>query len=141
MNKLFREYWQFEGEESRQNPFRNLRFSDKQIETVPHFENDWVRSKILDPEIFKGLNMEATLLIYVLIETGCRPSEIGNLEPENIILQGDIPHIKIRATRKRELKTASSVRDIPLVGVSLEAMKKAPQGFPRYRDKTKGFHK
>ena len=29
----------------------------------------------------------------------------------------------------------ASARDIPLVGVSLEAMKRAPNGFPRYRDK------
>ena len=135
MKKLFREYWAFEGEEERENPFRNLRYSDKQIEKVPHFENEWVREKMLNPTVFSGLNPQAVLICYALIETGCRPSEIANLKPENIILSGDTPHIKIRATNDRELKTSSSVREIPLVGVSLEAMKKAPQGFPHYHDK------
>jgi integrase len=33
-----------------------------------------------------------------------------------------------------EVKTVSSVRRIPLLGVALEAMKHHPDGFPRYRD-------
>ncbi|MGY8663480.1 hypothetical protein Q3C01_14050 [Bradyrhizobium sp. UFLA05-109] len=36
----------------------------------------------------------------------------------------------------RRLKTADSQRDIPLVGAALAAMKKRPEGFPRYRDKS-----
>ena len=35
---------------------------------------------------------------------------------------------------RRELKTRSSKRDIPLVGVALEAMKQVPNGFPKYTD-------
>lgn len=135
LRKLYREYWEFVGDENRDNPFRRLSFTETGLKDIPHFEDEWVRSRILTPTVFKGLNPEAILLIYAMIETGCRPSELANLEPENIILDHDIPHIRIRAGESRQLKSSASVRDIPLVGVSLEAMKKAPRGFPHYRDK------
>jgi integrase len=70
-----------------------------------------------------------------LIETGCRPSELANITPENICLNSDVPHIKIRATPNRQLKSGASKRDIPLVGVALEAMRNSPNGFPHYRDR------
>ena len=135
LRKLYSEYWTYEGEEDRENPFRKLSFSDKSVKDVPHFEDEFVQQRILRPEIFKGLNPQATLLIYILIETGCRPSEIANLRPEDIVLNVEAPHIKIRPKTDRQLKSASSLRDIPLVGVSLEAFKLSPQGFPHYRDK------
>lgn len=136
LSKLYRQYWEYEGQEDRANPFRKLRFSDSGGKEVLHFSNDWVRSKILVPGVFKGLNREAALIVYTLIETGCRPSEIANLRPENICLNADVPHIKIRNSSNRQLKSKASVREIPLVGVSLKAMQKAPNGFPHYSDKT-----
>lgn len=136
LRKLFREYWKYEGDENRQNPFRNLNFGNgNSLKDIPHFEDDFVRSRFLIPSVFDGLNDEATLLVYAMMETGCRPSELANILPENVVLNDDVPHVKIKATRTRQVKTASSVRDIPLVGVSLEAMKRAPNGFPHYRDK------
>ncbi len=81
------------------------------------------------------LNEDARFIVYALIETGCRPSEIANLRKEHIILDADVPHLKIRPTADRKLKSKSASRDIPLLGVSLEAMKQRPNGFPRYRDK------
>jgi len=68
------------------------------------------------------------LLCLAMIETGCRPSELANIEPENIRLDDEIPHIRIRSSSKRALKSTASVREIPLIGVSLEAMKRAPNG-------------
>ena len=85
--------------------------------------------------MFKGLKNEAALLVYDLIETGCRPSELANLLPENIVLDHEVPHIRIRAREDMQLKSKSSIRDIPLVGVSLEAFKKSLNGFPHYRDR------
>ena len=58
-----------------------------------------------------------------------------NILPKNIVLNHEVPYIRIRRQNNRQLKTESSVRDIPLVGVSLEAMKLAPNGFARYHDK------
>lgn len=133
---LYSAYFKHIGEEERPNPFRNLSFKSKKSkgEVLP-FENDWVREKILVPGVFAGINEEASHIVYALIETGCRPGEIGNLVEEDILLGHDVPHIRIRPKKNREIKTAASVREIPLIGVSLEAMKRFPKGFERYRDK------
>lgn len=135
MRKLFTAYWEYEGEEDRDNPFRNLRFSASVKKDIPPFEPVFIEKRIMEPNIFDGLNREAVLLVYALIETGCRPSELANLLPEQILLDGEVPHIQIKPRTDRELKSGSSVRDIPLIGVSLEAMKASQQGFPHYRDK------
>jgi len=135
LRKLFRVYWEYEGEESRENPFRNLRYTDNVYKVIPPFENSWVRTKFLKRDTFKGLNLEATLLVYTMIETGCRPSELANLRSENIHLDKPIPYIEIKATAHRELKSNSASRTIPLVGVALQAMKLAPNGFPHYKNK------
>src|SRR5206468_5199893 len=79
------------------------------------------------------LNDEARDVVYLVMETGARPSEIVNLTAQRIVLDADIPYIRIQA-EGRILKTERSERDIPLVGVALEAMKRHPEGFPRYFD-------
>ncbi len=135
VRKLYGEYCKFMGEEDRSNPFRNLSFKDKLKGEVPPFENDWVRSKILVPGLFAGVNTQAWHILYALIETGCRPGEIANLMEEDILLDHEVPHICIRPKRNREIKTQASIREIPLVGVSLEAMRRFPNGFDHYRDK------
>lgn len=135
VRKLYFEYCKYIGEEDRANPFRNLSFKDKHKADVPPFEDEWVRARILVPGCLAGVNDEARHIVYALIETGCRPGEISNLMPEDIILNHDVPHIRIRPKKNREIKTDASVRDIPLLGISLEAMRKFPNGFPRYRDK------
>lgn len=43
--------------------------------------------------------------------------------------------MKIRPNSHGALKTPTSERDIPLVGVALDAFKKHPSGFPRYAGK------
>lgn len=135
MRRLYEDYFTYIGQEDRLNPFRKMFFKTTGEDAkVPPFEDDWVRSKVLAPGIFDDLNDELRLMIYVLIETGARTSEICNLRPEHIHLGADLPYIAIRP-KGRELKTHTSRRDLPLVGVALEAMRHAPNGFPRYRDK------
>ncbi len=136
LRKLFREYFAYIGEENRPNPFRGLSIQDGHYRSRPAFEDSWVRDRILKPGVFQGINNEAILALYALIETGCRPSEIANLAPEDIRLDANIPHITIRPKEDRELKTRASIRQIPLVGVSLAAMRKAPTGFPRFQDRS-----
>ena len=136
LRKLYRRYFEHIGEEERENPFRNMRFKDKILTKVMPFKNDWVRSRILAPDVFEGLNRQGALLCMTLVETGCRPSELANIKPENIRLDAEVPHIRIRPTKDRELKSGASVRDIPLVGVALEAIRQAPNGFPHYRDRS-----
>ena len=135
LRKLYRCFWEFEGEEERLNPFRNLNFVEQGGKDVPHFEDDWIRERVLDPSVFDKLNDQAICLVYALMETGCRPSEIANILPENVVLDHEVPHIRIRVQDNRQLKTFSSIRDIPLVGVSLIAMQQAKDCFPRYQDK------
>jgi integrase len=98
------------------------------------FTVDHIRDVILADGALDGLNAEARDVVYVAMETGARPSEIVNLTKSRIVLDADIPHIRIEA-EGRLLKTEHSERDIPLVGLALEAMKRHPAGFPRYHDK------
>lgn len=132
---LFRSYWSYEGEPKRDNPFDDLRFKNVVYKDVPPFSVDWLQNRILAKGALDSLNEDARFIIFAMIETGCRPSEIANLRPEHIILDHDVPHLKIRPTATRKLKSKSASRDIPLLGVSLEAMRQRPNGFPRYRDK------
>nr|WP_256557330.1 MULTISPECIES: tyrosine-type recombinase/integrase [Bradyrhizobium] len=84
------------------------------------------------------MNEDARYVLYIMIETGLRPSEIVNLQERAIHLDCDIPHVEILPDG-RMLKTEDSKREMPLVGVALEAMKLRPQGFARYRDKSSGM--
>lgn len=54
------------------------------------------------------------------------------LLPEHIHLNVSVPYIEF-VEEGRKLKTERSARKIPLVGVSLEAIREFPDGFPRYR--------
>jgi len=135
IRNLYSTYFSYIGEEDRLNPFRNLRFSGSTKSSVAHFEDNWVRNRILVPGLFDRLHIELKSIIYVLIETGARMSEICNLMPDDIHLDEQIPFISIRPREKRELKTTDSERDIPLMGVALEAMKRTPDGYNKYRGK------
>ncbi|MEP2841526.1 DUF6538 domain-containing protein [Roseibium sp.] len=141
MRKLLDDYYSLIGEEDRPNPFRNMRFRERKFDQVkrPPFPASWIRDRILTKEAFDGLNLQAACIAAAMIETGCRPSELCNLPPERIILSADVPYIDIEYQEERELKTESSIRRIPLVGIALLAMKLCPKGFPRYRDKEENF--
>lgn len=133
---FYRDYYAYFGDDSRENPFRRLAFKKLPGRRAPIFENTWIARQILRPGALDHLNQDARALLYVLIETGCRTSEVANLTERDIILDTDAPYIKIRPSLRREIKTASSIRDIPLVGVALEAMRQYPTGFHRFRDRT-----
>lgn len=135
MRGLYSAYFKYIGDEDRRNPFRNMRFKGVSKSTVATFENEWVRERILVPGLFDRLNIELRSMIFVLIETGARMSEVCNLMPEDIHLDEEVPYISIRPRETRELKTVDSERDLPLVGVALEAMKLTPRGYDKYRGK------
>jgi len=135
MRNLYKAYFLHIGEEDRPNPFRNMFFKGETRSSIEPFDNKWVRQEILVPGLFDDLCVELKVIIYILIETGARMSEICNLLPEDIMLGHDVPHVSIKPRQNRELKTPDSERDIPLVGCALAAMKLCPNGFERYRDK------
>ncbi|KZL15135.1 DUF6538 domain-containing protein [Pseudovibrio sp. Ad37] len=141
MRKLYSSYFERVGEEERENPFRNLNFrSPKALrQDVPPFPASWIQQKILEPGALASLNRDAALIVLACIETGCRPSELCNISAQQIYLDAKVPYISIKFKPDRAIKTESSVRDIPLIGVSYEAMRRAPEGFPRYVDKENNF--
>lgn len=98
------------------------------------FPVKFIRDVILAPGKLDELNDDARDVVYAVMETGARPSEIVNLTPQRIVLDAKIPYVRIKA-EGRLLKTEHSERDIPLVGLALEAMKRHADGFPRYFDK------
>ena len=98
------------------------------------FPVEFIRDVILSPGKLDDLNEEARDVVFVVMETGARPSEIVNLTAAQIVLDAPIPFIRIRADG-RVLKTEHSERDIPLVGLALDAMRRHASGFPRYFDK------
>lgn len=140
IRSICRDFFTHIGQKDRPNPFRDLSYKGGQSKPPPPFPTEWIRKTILGPGALATLNEEARGIVYALIETGCRPSEICNLPAGRIILDAPVPHIQIRGRMGREIKTEPSNRDIPLVGVSLAAFKKWPAGFShRYGDKENSF--
>lgn len=135
LHTLLHEYFVFAGQEDQINPFRRLRFTEPDYRVIPPFSNGWVRKRLLVPHIYSRVHPEAALIFLALIETGCRPSEIANLTAGRIHLGPPAPFIEIRPGSGRTLKSPAANREIPLVGVSLEAMRRAPEGFLRFRDR------
>ena len=115
-------------------PLDGLSFKEGEAGQRPAFSADWIKGKILAPGALDGLNDEARAILLVMVNTGARPSEIANLTADRIRLDSDVPHISIEADG-RQLKSSYAKRVIPLCGVSLEAIRCHPDGFPRYRDK------
>lgn len=130
LRKFFREYHEYFGEKIGSNPFAKLSFKQAPSTPAPVIANDWVRSRLLVPGAFDQMSDEFRYLIFTMIETGARTSEIIHLQEEDIVLNTDFPFIRIRPSKNRELKTTTSQRDIPLVGVALEAMRRQREGFP-----------
>ncbi len=139
MRVLYETYFRYVGEEGRQNPFSRLNFSEKQKRSRPPFPNEWLTNTIMKPGKLATLNDEARGIVLALIETGARPSELANLTASSIHLSHKIPHISIEPRDDpddpREIKTSSSKRLVPLVGVALAVFQKHRAGFPRYRNR------
>ena len=98
----------------------------------PSFTSHFIRQHILDYKALSKLNAQAKAITQALAETGARPKEICCLTREDIILDHDIPHVKIRFKNNQELKTIYSERDIPLINTALKIFQKFPDGFPQY---------
>ncbi|TIN87062.1 MAG: integrase [Mesorhizobium sp.] len=139
MRVLYDAYFRHMGDAKRENPFAGLGFSTKRKKKRPPFPTDWITGTLLKVGSMATLNEEARRILLIIIETGARPSEICNLDAKTIMLADPVPHLVIEPREDpddpREIKTESSRRKVPLVGVALEAAKKQPAGFPQYRNK------
>ncbi len=142
MRTLYSSYFKYMGDEDMPNPFRNLNFKDRRgkgTRATPSFTNEWVRNHIVATGAFDGLTDEIFFVPLMIVETDCRPGEIINLRTADIRIDAKVPYLIIPDREDREVKTATSVRKIPLVGISLEAVRRAPNGFPKYHDKSNAF--
>ena len=115
-------------------PFSRLRIEGAVRRQRAAFTAEHVQAKILRAGALDELNDEARDIVYLIADTGLRLSEAANLLPEAIFLDAEIPFVRVQAAG-RKLKTDHSARDMPLVGAALDAMRRHPGGFPRYRDK------
>lgn len=109
-------------------------FTDSRVPYDPAF----IQDRLLMTGALDRLNSEARAVLYLIVETGLRLSEVTNLTAQTIRLNDPVPHVMVRPIGRR-LKTAQSAREIPLVGVSLLAAQAHPLGFPRYKDKSAGL--
>lgn len=116
-------------------PFAGLRLRGGVDRKRPPFKSAFVRDRILAADALGDLNDQAQDIVRLLAATGLRPSEACNLTEETIFLETAVPYIAITGAG-RSLKTNNSAREIPLTGLALSVMKRNPQGFPRYRDKS-----
>ena len=87
----------------------------------------------------RGKTTELPLIWRLLSGTGMRLGEASGLTHDDLVLDGETPHVLVRPNSVRGLKTNSSTRSVPLVGDALVAAKEAlnstHQGqplFPRY---------
>jgi integrase len=105
----------------------------------PSLPKGWVKD-FVSGKLTAGIETDERIdLGIVLAETGCRQTEIAHVPPEDIILDHPIPHILIRYVEEgehvRDIKNTASIRAVPLLGASLDAMRRHPDGFSRYRGK------
>ena len=119
-------------------PLGELSFREGETRTRPPFSPEWIRNRLLAPGSLSGLNDDARGLLLGMVNTGYRPSEGAGLTAKTIRLGAAVPHIAIEP-EGRQLKSAYARRVIPLTGVSLEAFKAFPDGFPRYRESSAGL--
>lgn len=114
-------------------PLSDLSFKEGEARQRPPFSESWIKDHLLKPGALDGLNTDARCVLLAMVNTGARPSELAALTAAQIRLDVDVPHISIEAI-DRQLKTRNARRVIPLVGVSLGALKECPKGFPKYRN-------
>ncbi len=119
-------------------PLTDLSFKEGEAKQRPPFKDQWIRDKILAPGALDGLNKEARCIVLAMVNTGARPSELAALTADQIKLNVNVPNISIEPVG-RQLKSTNARRVIPLCGVSLEAMRECPDGFPRYRSSPAGL--
>lgn len=112
-------------------PLSDLSIKEQAATPRPPFSSRWIKEKVLAPGALDGLNDQARAIFLAMINTGARPSELAALTTGQIHLQANVPYISIEAVN-RDLKSANARRIIPLLGVSLEALRCFPDGFSRY---------
>jgi len=99
----------------------------------------WIKTRLIDQIGMEDLEQQARDIATLVGEAGGRQSEIADLPPDAIHLDHEIPHIMIAVETdgefRREIKNVVSKRPMVLLGAALDAMKRNPTGFDKYRGK------
>ncbi|MGR3608706.1 MAG: DUF6538 domain-containing protein [Sulfitobacter sp.] len=145
LNTLWDRFHESIGVDEREMPFspffrlgKGLKKMDPEDSRKLEVPTEIIKKKMVAAGALDFMNDELRDITLAIIETGARQSEITDLPPHSIILEDPVPHIWIRNETgewAREIKNKPSKRKIPLVGVALEAFKRHPNGFARYRYK------
>ncbi len=109
--------------------FRNKPNFAELVSDIARIKSDW-----LAPDAFDGLDDTSRDFLLMMLETGCRADDLTGLAPCDIVLDDPIPHICIGNSITS--KNPDSQRKVPLVGLSLAAANRHPDGFPDCR----GYH-
>ncbi|MDC3020830.1 tyrosine-type recombinase/integrase, partial [bacterium] len=118
------------------NPFANMHYGSG-AEPVKRMPVPIDSIRLVQNECMK-LDDDIRWLIALISDTGMRLAEAAGLRISDVHLDEDIPFVRLEEHASRPLKTASSRRDIPLVGSALWAVQRAttkndgPFLFPRY---------
>jgi len=119
-----------------QNPFTKVYLPNNDDAKKRHAISEINRLKIQQQCI--KIDDDIRWLVSLIMDTGMRLSEAAGLMCSDIYLDHEIPHLTVKPHPHRRLKTASSQRKIPLIGISLWAanrLKTQSMGaycFPRY---------
>ena len=125
---------------SQNNPFARVFIpDDNRSKSRPTMPTEIIKK--LQAEC-KELDDDNRHLIAIINDTGLRLSEAIGLAQDDIVIRADIPHLKIQEHPWRKLKTPSSKRLVPLVGVSYWAAErllysKSKFAFPKYTNEIK----
>ncbi|WP_161539526.1 site-specific integrase [Hyphobacterium indicum] len=96
-----------------QTPLKRLPFHKTHLELIA----DWVGRTTRESP--------TATIIQLLKHTGCRPLEIGGLAANDVEPFSETPFLIVRSNSRRQLKTQSSERIVPLVGEAIAVAKRA----------------
>ncbi len=107
----------------RLSPFRALKIigEGEDVRHIPVITEGLI--KMVKRHLLKRMDMPHYLVALVQLNTGFRISEPVFAKLEHCVLEHDIPHLWVKKTELCDRKTKSSIRAVPLYGVSLEAAK------------------
>ena len=105
-----------------QNPFSRTFIPEVGIKRIrPPIPVEYIRAVQHECIVIDDNNRH---LIALISDTGMRLSEVVGLIKTDIHLNAPIPYIELKPHTWRSLKTATSIRQIPLVGASLWAARR-----------------
>jgi integrase len=92
--------------------FKGLRPKGEVDKEPTPYETKFIQNRLLADGALDGLNEDARYIIYVIADTGLRPSEVVNLNSKTIHLKAKIPHVSVlpdgRRLKRRQFAGSSA---------------------------------